>query len=111
MFNAQLKNQLSGVFVNKKGEICKNLATSSSQVAVDIRRRQKIAKLSKQIRDLNTRIRTWENRRDQVRKQGLQLGGDKRTRLFRTANELHNKALAGKRKVSVLTHQLKDLRQ
>jgi predicted phage-related endonuclease len=105
-----IKEQLSNVFINGRGEVCINLETTKSKVGEEVRKtrkkvdsnkehRQEVAQIKKKLRDLRTKEREMEQQIKALWSKGLGYGpgSEACAKCFAEANDVNNE-LRGVRK-------------
>jgi hypothetical protein len=104
-----IRQQLSNCFINARGEVCSNLATSRSKVAVTIRNAERKRSLIREKRNLERDVRNLEAQRDKLRKEGLTLGAIQREGMFKRANTMHQRSLDKKARLLKVVKELNSL--
>lgn len=105
-----LQEQLGGVFINGRGEVCSNLETTKSKVGSKVRekrqdvesskdRRQEVGEAKRKLRELRNKEREMEQKIKILRSEGLTHGPGTKAcvECFSKANEVNNE-LRGVRK-------------
>jgi len=97
---ATLAHLLGNVFINDKGEVCRNLQTSKSKVAESLRRRRAVEEANRLAKQHAQKIKQHLQKCEQLRCQGITLAVDDpaRVQAFKQAawHENRSKVLRAK---------------